>query len=119
MLPDEDLISLRGWRPNILLVDPAAAVPPNLLSRCRAPVHEISGKRITLMPDDGTVILHDLADCDTDAQRALLLWLDSQGGRVQVISVARAPLFPLVAGGGFSEALFYRLNVVTMEAALQ
>ena len=71
------------------------------------------------MPEAGTVVLRDLADLDSGAQRALFHWLDVQGGRVQVISVAPAPLFPLVAGGEFSEALFYRLNIVTVHAANQ
>jgi hypothetical protein len=120
--PYDDLRSLRCWRPNILLIGPPAAADellPRVLSRCRAPVHEISGSHFTLMPDDGTVVLRNLADFDLGAQRALFRWLDLQGGRVQVVSVAPAPLFPLVAGGEFSEALFYRLNVVTVHAALQ
>jgi len=118
MLRDDDLIPLRGWRPNILLVGPSAAsLLPNLLSQCRAPVHEVSAKRVTLMPDAGTVVLRDVADSDMDAQRALFDWLDTQGGHVQVITVAPAPLFPLVGEGGLSEALFYRLNVVTAAAS--
>ena len=103
----------------MLIGPPAAAadVLPVVLSRCRQPVHEICGAHITLMPEAGTVVLRDLADLDPSAQRALFHWLDVHGGRVQVISVAPAPLFPLVAGGEFSEALFYRLNIVTVHAA--
>jgi hypothetical protein len=111
----------RGWRPNILLIGPPAAAAnllPRVLARCRPPVHEICGGHLTLMPDAGTVVLRDLASLDDGAQRALFQWLDVQGGRVQVISVSPASLFPLVAEGEFSEALFYRLNVVTMDAAV-
>jgi hypothetical protein len=117
VLPDDDLQSVRRWRPNILLIAPptaAADLLPLLLSRCRPPVHEICGGHLTVMPDAGTVVLHDLDELDTGAQRELFRWLEAQDGRVQVVSVAPAPLFPLVAGGGFSEALFYRLNVVTL-----
>jgi hypothetical protein len=117
MLLDDDLQSFGRWRPNILLIGPPTAAAdflPLLLARCRPPVHEICGTHLTVMPDDGTVVLRDLADLDTGAQRALFCWLDAQDGRVQVVSVAPAPLFPLVAEGEFSEALFYRLNVVTM-----
>jgi hypothetical protein len=120
MLRDDDLIPFRGWRPNILLVGPSAAsLLPNLLSQCRAPVHEVSAKRVALMPDAGTVVLRDVADSDLDAQRTLFDWLEAQGGHVQVITVAPAPLFPLVGEGGLSEALFYRLNVVTAAASYQ
>jgi hypothetical protein len=119
-VPSND--DLPSWRPNILLVGPPAAAAdllPHVLARCRPPVHEICGGHITLMPEAGTVVLRDLADLDGPAQRALFQWLDVQGGRVQVISLSPAPLFPRVADGEFSEALFYRLNVVTMHAACQ
>jgi hypothetical protein len=116
VLPDDDLQSARRWRPNILLIGPTAAADlPQLLSRCRPPVHEICGGHLTVMPDVGTVVLRDLADLDTGAQRQLFRWLETQRGRVQVVSVAPTPLFPLVAEGEFSEALFYRLNVVTVD----
>lgn len=116
MYSDDDLLT---WRLNILLIGPPAAADdllPHVLSRCRQPIHEICGRHITLMPEAGTVVLRDLADLDSGAQNALFQWLDVQGGRVQVISVAPVPLFPLVAGGEFSEALFYRLNMVTVHA---
>lgn len=72
------------------------------------------GGQLNVMPDDGTLVLRDLTDLNPGAQRELFRWLEAQGGRVQVVSVAPTPLFPLVAEGEFSEALFYRLNVVTM-----
>ena len=120
MLPNDDLQSVRRWHPNILLIGPptaAADLLPLLLSRCRPPVHEMCGGCLTVMPDAGTLVLRDLAELDTGAQSELFQWLEAQDGRVQVISVAPAPLFPLVADGEFSEALFYRLNVMTMHAA--
>lgn len=121
MYSDDDLLSLRSWRPNILLIgQPAAAdLLPLVLSRCRPPVYEIHGGRLSAMPADGTVVLRDLDDLDPGEQRALFRWLDIQGGRVQVVSVAPTPIFPRVADGEFSEALFYRLNMVTMHAADQ
>jgi len=120
VLLDDDLLSVRRWHPNILLIGPptaAADLLPLLLSRCRLPVYEIGGGHLTVMPDAGTVVLRDLAELDTGAQTELFQWLEAQDGRVQVVSVAPAPLFPLVADGEFSEALFYRLNVVTMHTA--
>jgi hypothetical protein len=119
VLPNDDLQSVRRWRPNILLIGPptaAADLLPLLLSRCRPPVHEMCGGRLAVLPDGGTVVLRGLAELDTGAQRELLRWLEAQDGRVQVVSVAPTPLFPLVADGEFSEALFYRLNVMTMHA---
>ena len=118
MLPDDELQSVRRWRPNVLLIGPPAAAADLLrllLPRCRPPVLEICGGQLTVMPDDGTVVLRDLASLDTGAQRELFHWLETRGDRVQVVSVAPTPLFPLVAEGEFSEALFYRLNVVTVD----
>jgi transcriptional regulator of acetoin/glycerol metabolism len=45
-------------------------------------------------------------------QAALLKWLDTRAA--QVISTTTHPLFPLIAGGLFDEALYYRLNVTLM-----
>jgi DNA-binding NtrC family response regulator len=35
---------------------------------------------------------------------------------VQIVSITSEPLWPLVEQGRFLEGLFYRLNVVTLEA---
>ena len=99
----------------LLAASPAAERPdpPRIFALTGATVVTAPGKTVA----GATVVLRDPAELDTGAQRELFQWLDAHEGRVQVVSVARAPLYPLVAEGEFSEALFYRLNIVTMHAA--
>ena len=44
-------------------------------------------------------------------------WLNVSRGAVQVVTVTSQPIWPLVEEGRFLEGLFYRLNVVTLEAS--
>ena len=43
-------------------------------------------------------------------------WLPCDGANLQVVSISSVPVRPLVDGGKFLEALFYRLNVISLEA---
>jgi hypothetical protein len=110
---------LQRARPNVLIVGswrwieamrqtlaPLMALPiclcllPGPLRLARGPV--------------GTLLVEDVAALQVDQQADLLRWL-SKDHRVQVISITSTPLFPLVRRGMFSEVLYYRLNVVTVE----
>jgi DNA-binding NtrC family response regulator len=43
-------------------------------------------------------------------------WLNAGRGAVQMVSVTSKSIWPLVEEGRFLEGLFYRLNVITLEA---
>lgn len=45
-------------------------------------------------------------------QVRLLTWMDCHIADVQVVSVARHPVFPLVLAGTFLNKLYYRLNTL-------
>lgn len=71
----------------------------------------------------GTLFLDEIGDMPADAQTRLLRTLQSGrirrvGGRheiavdVRIIAATNRPLEGMIAGGGFREDLFYRLNVV-------
>ena len=115
---DEDLRLLRRSQPNVLLIGtPAAATAllPELLASCRQPVHEVSVGVGDPRPDAGTLLFRNITALSEAEQQILNDWLKDRSG-IQVVSVAQAPVFPLVADGAFSAALFYRLNVVTLSA---
>jgi transcriptional regulator of acetoin/glycerol metabolism len=48
-------------------------------------------------------------------QLALQDWLVLRHGRTRVVSTTSASLMPLVESGAFSDALYYRLNVVSID----
>ena len=68
-------------------------------------------------PQEGTLILLEVARLDEAQQTALLRWFDTFDGRlpVRVVSTSSEPLFPLVGSGAFPTQLYYRLNVVLIE----
>ena len=63
----------------------------------------------------GTVVIRDVDVLTPDEQRRLCEWLDSRSERTQVVSTASAPLVPLVESRAFSDALYYRLNMVYVD----
>jgi hypothetical protein len=59
-----------------------------------------------------TLLMPDLIALSPTDQASLLAWMDTDGGRCQVISFASLPPFPLVEQGRFLPSLYYRLNCV-------
>jgi transcriptional regulator of aromatic amino acid metabolism len=96
----------------------ADAVAASMLSWCAAPAHliRLPGELDLPLARYGTVIVSDAAALTLAQQIELHDWLNAGRGRVQIISIASRPLWPLVEEGRFLEGLFYRLNVVTLEA---
>lgn len=62
----------------------------------------------------GTVIVREVDALDSMQQRHLLGSLEASA-RVQVISIASSPVYPLVQSGKFADALYYRLNVICLD----
>ena len=98
----EDLRLLWCSQPNVLLVGAhtATALLPYLLPTCRQPVHQLSGAAGKPWPDAGTLLFHNIGALDKGEQQVLHDWLERFSSRIQVISLARAPISSLVASGG-------------------
>jgi Sigma-54 interaction domain len=62
----------------------------------------------------GTIVVYDVETLTPEEQEALNRWLGTARGRVRVVSCASRPLLPAVEAGDFNDALYYRLNVVTI-----
>src|SRR5262245_54882336 len=108
---------------------------PNVLIQCSqdtadATVQQVlawSGGRVTLcvlpgalsFPEPGGVlVLNDAGALTMRQQVQLYDHLSGSVGGTQVISVTTASLPSLVADGAFLEALYYRLNMIRLDAAL-
>ena len=112
---DRELLAIGLRFPNVLLVGSRVAnetALTELLPRCRKPHHVDGG--LSLRPDAGTLVLRDVETLDAAAQSDLARWIEQIYGRVQLITLTTAPLFPLVASGLFRPGLYYRLNVITI-----
>jgi hypothetical protein len=63
----------------------------------------------------GTLVIRDVDRLDARQQECLARWMRVHCPRVQVLALARAPLFALVENGQFSAALYYCMNIVVVE----
>ena len=119
---DQEWGLLRVARPNVLVVGAQSAVV-DILSRlrptCRQPVATCeAGSFLALPPPSrpGALILRDVGCLTAEGQRRLMEWLDNNPrDRIQVIATNAAALWPQVKDGSFTEALYYRLNVIYID----
>jgi transcriptional regulator of aromatic amino acid metabolism len=63
------------------------------------------------------VLLQNVTALSIPQQITLNDWIDEGLGQAQVLSITTTPLWQLVQNGDFLEGLFYRLNVVCLDAA--
>jgi hypothetical protein len=118
--PVGDWSLLCDRRPNVLVSGPgeaARAFVHAMRPYLQSPVHSLACRDLFDLPaGEGTLILEGLDALGGDQQAALLRWLDDpQHGHTQVISLTPSPLYNLVERATFSNALYYRLNVIYLE----
>jgi Sigma-54 interaction domain len=105
---------------------------PNLLIQCaRGAEEKVMGRVTSLLPHpfqvcdlpgplrlpldgQGTLILNDVADLNLGQQIVLHDWMTQYPGRV--VSITSSYLPALVQDGRFLESLYYRLNIVWVDA---
>ena len=108
-------------RPNLLMVCTSGMKPvvARLMNLCTQPLHalHLPGKLVLPKERIGTLLLWDVAQLTLDQQIQLHDWMNHRQD-AQVISLTSAPLLPLVEQGEFSEALFYRINIVSLFAGV-
>jgi hypothetical protein len=85
---------------------------------CEPPYHLTAFPGNLELPEGkkGTLLLADVAMMTLGQQMRVFDWLPSDGAALQVVSVASVPIRPLVDDGKFLEGLFYRLNVISLDA---
>jgi hypothetical protein len=123
-LPDSILLA---WltagsnRPNVLIEcreSSADIATRHMMTWCTLPFRycALPGRLELPTARKGTLLLKDVATMTLSQQVMLYDWLSRPGSHVQVISLATTPLRRLVEEGEFLEGLFYRLNVIRLDA---
>jgi hypothetical protein len=73
--------------------------------------------RALLLPDEGTLMLMEIAHLTGSQQSELVAWLDefNRSDAVQIVSTTSRQMMPLVESGAFRSELYYRLNVIRID----
>ena len=120
--PATDLDLARSCRANLLIVGAEQAVSTFVCELWSAFDEPLMMRRIggplRLPPSSepvGTMIILGVETLSQADQRALEDWLVLREGRTRLISTSSASLMPRIEAGAFSDALYYRLNVVYID----
>jgi transcriptional regulator of aromatic amino acid metabolism len=113
-------LTLRELRPNLLVTCghvEIEAITKHLMAFCAPPFHVCPMGTLRLpSAARGTLFIEGVAELTLRQQILLNDWISAAHDRVQIVSLTSAPLWPLVENGEFLEGLFFRLNVVCLEA---
>ena len=113
-------LTLRELRPNLLVTCghvEIEAITKHLMAFCAPPFHVCPMGTLRLpSAARGTLFVEGVAELTLSQQIFLNDWISAGHDRVQIVSLTSAPLWPLVENGEFLEGLFFRLNVVCLEA---
>jgi hypothetical protein len=115
----ELLPALRA-RPNVLIDGPARDADrtfERMRPYLRTPLATWAPRETPWLPTGTfrTLVIRDVDSLDASQQERVARFISRAAGRVQVVSIAGTPLFPLVTRGTFQEHLYYRLNTVLFE----
>jgi hypothetical protein len=96
----------------------ASAFVERLVPWCEGPFHVCTLPGMLWLPTGltGTLLLKDVAALSVVQQLAVYDWMSERKTPTQVVSVTTARLAPLVHAGLFLQALFYRLNIIQLNA---
>jgi hypothetical protein len=113
---------LSDRRPNLLIQcvdDQIELVVARLINVCARPLQARTLPGELDLPDEpaGTLLLSGVAQMTLSQQIELYDWI-SHRDDTQIISVTPVPLASYVKTGRFLEALFYRINMVSLVASV-
>jgi hypothetical protein len=108
-------------RPNLLVVCKGVSVEAavrHVVAYCAPPYHLTAFPGKLDLPEEkkGTLLVADVAMMSIGQQMRLFDWLPADSEHLQVVSISSVPLRAQVDDGKFLEGLFYRLNVIYLDA---
>jgi hypothetical protein len=119
-LASAEFLSVAPRRVNVLLTGPDRAIA-RLLDAveehlCQPVMLWHRGRALVLPHDgEGTLVIRDLGALTRGQQERLFDWMTVRSCRTQIVSTSPDPLLTDVQAGRFMTALFYRLNVVSLD----
>jgi transcriptional regulator of acetoin/glycerol metabolism len=114
-------LAANGTWPNVLIECAGASATVtlrHLTTWCSPPFHTCAFPGSLELPTtrNGTLVLDDIAAMTLPQQVRLFDWLSAGTSEIRVVSIVIPPVRRLVDDGRFLEGLFYRLNVISIDA---
>jgi transcriptional regulator of aromatic amino acid metabolism len=100
---------------------PTSVVVDRLRAFCPSPFRTVTLPGHLYLPPTpgGTLLLNDVSRLTLAQQIEVFDWLTLMRGGTQVAAISSTPLAALVQNGEFLEGLYYRLNMVTVNARME
>jgi hypothetical protein len=102
--------------PNLLLIGPDTATRPYL--DLMMPLHSVRSCDSTepCWPNEpvGGLVLRHVERLTREGQDQLVEWLNGPGFHTRIVATSVTSLYPMVERGEFSDALYYRINMITL-----
>jgi hypothetical protein len=102
--------------PNLLLIGPDTATRPYLDRLMALPSVRSCDSAEPRLPSEpvGSLLVRDVERLTRESQERLVEWLNGPGFHTRVVATSVTSLYPMVERGEFSDALYYRINMVTL-----
>jgi hypothetical protein len=117
-IPVSDWEVLVATRANAIVVgneDAAMGVWTAIWTSLQKPICWSDAGQLSLPRNSaGTLILKGAHLLDASSQQQVFEWISRDARATRVLATTPLPLFPLVQGGTFLEALYYRLNMLLL-----
>jgi hypothetical protein len=115
-----EFLQLAPARVNVFVTGPDRVIAPLLdaiAGHLGQPATRWRGGGRLVLPDatDGPLLIRQVGALTRDQQQRVFDWLGARACRIPVVSSSRDSLLPAVEEGTFMAALYYRLNVISLD----
>jgi hypothetical protein len=102
--------------PNLLLIGPDTATRPYLDRLMTLPSVRSCDSTEPCLPNEPVrgLIVRDVERLTPEGQDQLVEWLNGPGFHTRIVATSVTSLYPMVERGEFSDALYYRINMVIL-----
>jgi hypothetical protein len=115
-LQERPPVSCHRRLPNLLLIGPDTATRPYLDWLMASPSVRACDGTAPHLPSETVqdLVVRDVERLTPDGQERLVNWLNGPGFHTRIVATSGQSLYPLVKRGEFSDALYYRINMITL-----
>ena len=100
--------SVSGWRCTASRQTSSPNPEPSSIRACDSAEPHLPSE-----PVQGLVV-RDVERLTRDHQEQLVEWLNGPGFQTRIVATSGKSLYPMVERGEFSDALYYRINMITL-----